>query len=216
MISRRHALLTSSGFIIGGLTPFLTGCGRHSAPVRALGPQASILCLGDSLTFGYGATNGGSYPEQLGGLLARAVVNAGVNGDVSESAAYRLPALLVQHAPGLVLVGVGGNDFLRQYPLNKTETALERIVSTISPKAQVVLIAEPKPSLVSAAVGSLSDHPIYEKVAKRLNVPLFSDGWSDILSKEALRSDNIHANDAGYALFAERLAKWLKAEGFFG
>ena len=78
----------------------------------------------------------------------------------------------------------------------------------------LVLIAEPKPSL-GALVGSLSDHPLYADLAEKYRVPLFADGWSRILSDGALKSDAIHANAEGYALFAERLAAFLQKQGFW-
>ena len=78
----------------------------------------------------------------------------------------------------------------------------------------LVLIAEPKPSL-GALVGSLSDHPLYEELAEQYRVPLFAKGWSRILGDNGLKSDAIHANAEGYALFAQRLAAFLQEQGFW-
>jgi lysophospholipase L1-like esterase len=63
---------------------------------------------------------------------------------------------------------------------------------------------------MSAAMGSLDDHAVYAEVAAETGVPLFAGGWSYVLSRAELRSDQIHANTEGYKVFAERLAEWLR------
>ena len=68
--------------------------------------------------------------------------------------------------------------------------------------------------LLSAATGSLNDHEVYADVAKETGTPLFAGGWSYVLSRSELRSDQIHANTEGYKVFAERLAAWLREAKF--
>lgn len=186
------------------------GCSKKSKPQgKTLPKEAVLLCLGDSLTFGYGAP-GASYPQQLEQLTGYVTKNAGINGDTAEGALTRLPALLQENTPGLVLISIGGNDFLRNMPLDRTRAALKSLVQTAAAGAQVVLVAQPKPVFISAATGSLKDHEVYAEVAKETGTPLFSDGWSYVLSRSELRSDQIHANAEGYKVFAERLAAWLR------
>jgi len=186
------------------------GCSKKAKPQgKTLPREAVLLCLGDSLTFGYGAP-GASYPQQLEQLTGYVTKNAGINGDTAEGALARLPALLQENTPGLVLISIGGNDFLRNMPLDGTRAALKSLVQTAAAGAQVVLVAQPKPVFLSAATGSLKDHEVYAEVAKETGTPLFSDGWSYVLSRSELRSDQIHANAEGYKVFAERLAAWLR------
>ncbi|SFU39269.1 Lysophospholipase L1 [Polaromonas sp. YR568] len=210
---RRHLLL-------GGLASVAlvaAGCSKSAKPKgKTLPKEATLLCLGDSLTFGYGASAGAGYPQQLQQLTGYVTQNAGINGDTSEGALARLPALLQNNTPGLVLVSIGGNDFLRSLPLDGTRAALKNIVQTAAAGAQVVLIAQPKPVFLAAATGSLNDHEVYADVAKETGTPLFAGGWSYVLSRAELRSDQIHANDAGYKVFAERLAEWLRDNKFLG
>lgn len=188
-----------------------TGCSRKTKPQgKTLPKEAVLLCLGDSLTFGYGATAGGGYPQQLEQLTGYITKNAGLNGDTAEGALARLPTLLQENTPGLVLISIGGNDFLRGLPLDRTRAALKSLVQTAAAGAQVVLIAQPKPVFIAAATNSLNDHEVYAEVAKETGTPLFSGGWSYVLSRSELRSDQIHANAEGYRVFAERLAAWLR------
>jgi acyl-CoA thioesterase-1 len=204
--------------LMGGAASALlsaTGCSKSDKPkARTLPREATLLCLGDSLTFGYGASAGRSYPEQLEALTGHVTQNAGVNGDTSQGALARLPGLLAGNTPGLVLVSIGGNDFLRSMPPDRTKAALTQIVKTAGAATQVVLIAQPRPVMIAAVTGSLDDHPVYAEVAGETGVPLFEGGWSHVLSRAELRSDQIHANTEGYKVFAERLADWLRKQKF--
>jgi lysophospholipase L1-like esterase len=192
-----------------------SGCSKSGkSRAQTLPKEATLLCLGDSLTFGYGAAAGASYPEQLEALTGHVAKNAGINGDTSEGALARLPGLLAGNAPGLVLLSIGGNDFLRKWPEQRTRAALTQLVQTAAASAQVVLIAQPRPELMAAALGSLNDHAVYAEVAETTGVPLFEGGWAHVLSRVELRSDQIHANSEGYKVFAERLAGWLRKQKF--
>jgi acyl-CoA thioesterase-1 len=191
------------------------GCSKKARPQgKALPKEAVLLCLGDSLTFGYGGGAGGAYPQQLEQLTGYVTKNAGINGDTAEGALARLPALLQENTPGLMLVSIGGNDFLRGMPLERTRAALKSLVQTAGAGAQVVLIAQPKPVVLAAVTGSLKDHEVYAEVAKETGTALFEGGWSYVLSRGELRSDQIHANAEGYKVFAERLAAWLREMKF--
>lgn len=209
MPSPRRALLAAAV-----LAP-LVGCGRRRKPAAAVVPAgAVVLALGDSLTFGTGAAPDESYPAQLARLTGWQVVNAGVPGDTSAQALERLPALLAEHAPALVIVGLGGNDFLRRLPDEATRANLRRICETArAAGAQVLLLGVPQPTLTAGLSGRLSDHPLYAETADALNLPLHGGGWSEVLADAALRADQIHANGAGYRRFAERLADAARTLG---
>ena len=92
-----------------------------------------------------------------------------------------------------------------------TRTNVQRICADARASgAQVLLVAVPELSLMAAA-GRLSDHALYEEVAEELKIPLHSKGWSGVLAQDRLRSDQIHANAAGYEQFAQGLVETLKA-----
>jgi acyl-CoA thioesterase I len=202
------------GLLLAALTA--TACGKKSAGVRGqrLPAGAKVLALGDSITQGVGATAETAYPAVLASLTGLAVVNAGVSGDVSAQALERLPALLTEHQPALLIVSIGGNDFLRRVSAAETEAHLRRIVAMgREAGAQVLLVAVPQPTLAAAAGAGLSDHPVYAQLADELKLPLHAGGWARVLGDEALKSDNIHANAAGYQVFAQGLAATLHAAG---
>lgn len=184
--------------------------GRKAQPVPAGG---TVLALGDSLTYGTGAAPDTAYPAVLAGLTGWRVVNAGVPGDTSAQALQRLPDLLAQHQPRLVIVSIGGNDFLRKLPEDETRAHIKTICQQAQKSgAQVLLVAVPKPS-VAAAFGQLSDHPLYADLADELKLPLQRGGWSEVLADADLRSDAVHANVQGYARFAQSLRDTAEAIG---
>lgn len=191
----------------------LAGCGarQRGAEVPA---GATVLALGDSLTFGTGAAPEAAYPAVLASLSGWQVVNAGIPGDTSAGALARLPGLLQEHAPKLVIVGIGGNDFLRRLPPADTRANVRAICQqALAAGAQVLLVAIPEASAMAAATRSLADHPLYAELADALKLPLHAEGWSDVLNDPALRSDPIHANAQGYEAFARGLAGRMRALG---
>lgn len=191
-------------------------CGRQPK-MSAVPAGAPVLALGDSITFGTGATSETSYPTVLARLTGWSIVNAGVPGDTSQAALLRLPGLLQQHAPRLVLVSIGGNDFLRGVPEGETRANVRTICQQCAAAgAQVLLVAIPAFSMFAAATRSLSDHALYADLAKELKIPLHASGWAEVLGDASLRADPIHANARGYEIFARGLAETAKKVGLAG
>ncbi len=172
-----------------------------------------MLALGDSLTSGVGASAETAYPAVLQRLTGWKIVNAGISGDTSAGALQRLPGLLQQHRPALVIVSIGGNDFLRRQSASATRANVRKICEDArAADAQVLLVAVPELTIL-ATMGRLSDHAMYEEIASELKIPLHRKGWSGVLADAKLRSDNIHANAPGYELFALGLVDTLRDTG---
>ncbi|MBR6026113.1 MAG: transferrin-binding protein-like solute binding protein [Neisseriaceae bacterium] len=168
----------------------------------------TIVALGDSLTQGYGAQSNTAYPFVLQQITGQRVINKGVSGDTSADLLKRVPQI-VDSRPSLVLLGIGGNDFLRQLDEEQTRNNIVKAISLLKEKKiPVVLIAQP--TLIS---GQLNDHPMYTQIAQQENIPLVSGLWSEILSDNSLKSDQVHANDKEYRQFAEKLAQFLDSNG---
>jgi lysophospholipase L1-like esterase len=176
------------------------------AKVKNLGSKGtSIIAFGDSLTAGYGAGPGEDYPSRLATLLPAAIANAGISGDTTSAALSRLDADVIANNPRIVIVGLGGNDFLRSEPIASTEANLRTIVRQIQASgAMVVLLGFRFPSL------NASYESMYERVAKEEGCLLIPDLLDGILSNSSLKSDPIHPNGAGYQVMAERVAGPVK------
>jgi len=185
----------------------LAACGRGPS-LPQLGAQDVILAFGDSLTHGTGAGQDEAYPAVLARLTGRSVINAGVPGDTTTGGLERLPELLQEHRPRLVLLCLSGNDMLRKHPRETTESNLRQLVQTIRASgAEVVLIAVPEPRLFGGAPD------FYQRIAEDMQLPLEADIFNDVLKDNRLKSDPIHANAAGYQVVAERLAEFLRESG---
>jgi len=208
---RRRTLL--AGLSALALAP-LVGCGRKAPRAQLVPPGATVLALGDSLTSGVGAPAAdAAYPAVLERATGWKVVNAGVSGNTSAQALERLPSLLQQHQPSLVIVSIGGNDFLRRQSAADTRANIRRICTDARASgAQVVLVGVPAPTLM-AAVGRLSDHALYAEIASELKIALHGGGWTAVLTQQHLRADQIHANAAGYEEFVQGLLRTLKGAG---
>lgn len=194
------------------LAAALTACSK-TAPHAALPEGSTILALGDSLTAGYGADAEAAYPAVLAGLTGWQIINGGVSGNTSAQALARLPALM-RRQPQLVLVSIGGNDFLRKVPEADTRSNIRQIVQQIKAAGvPAVLVAVPY-FTTGALFGRLSEHPMYEELAAELNVPLLKGAWAEVLGDKKLKSDQIHANAQGYRVFAEKMWAFLKQQGF--
>ncbi|MDA8127484.1 MAG: arylesterase [Betaproteobacteria bacterium] len=185
----------------------LAACGR-APTLPKLGPHDVIVAFGDSLTRGTGASEETAYPAVLASLTGHTIVNAGVPGDTTASGLQRLPGVLAEYRPRLVLLCLGGNDMLRQVPASMIENNLRLLVQTIRASgAEVVLIGVPEPRLFGGAPA------FYARVAEDMKLPLEDDVFNQVLRDNRLKSDPIHANAAGYRVVAERLNGFLHEAG---
>ncbi|HEV2430483.1 MAG TPA: arylesterase [Burkholderiales bacterium] len=185
----------------------LAGCGERPKLER-LAPDAVVLAFGDSLTYGTGAAEGESYPAQLEMLIGRRVVRAGVPGEVTAQALARLPAALDEHAPRLVLLCIGGNDFLRRLGNHQVEKNVREMVKLAQNRGvAVLLIGTPEPGF------TVSPPAFYAGIAKEYRVPYEGAIVGEVLKDRALKADPIHPNARGYRIIAERLAATLRESG---
>ena len=179
------------------------GC-EPSVRLEPLDADATVLAFGDSLTSGKGADSTQAYPARLQALISRPVINAGVPGEISRDGLRRLPALLKQHRPGLVIICHGGNDILRRFDLQQTRDNIQKMIElSRTHGAQVVLVGVPEYGLF------LSSAEFYADLATANQLPIDNSVISDVLGQAALKADRVHPNADGYAVIAERLATLL-------
>jgi acyl-CoA thioesterase-1 len=112
---------------------------------RAAQKRAPILVVGDSLSAEYGLERGSGWVALMQQRLARdkigiPVVNASISGDTTSGGRTRLPALLAQHKPGIVILELGGNDALRGLPLSMTQANLQAMAQAAKAAGARVLI----------------------------------------------------------------------------
>ncbi|MGH7888746.1 MAG: arylesterase [Candidatus Binatia bacterium] len=200
MADRIHLLLSC-------VVVLLAACGgedyRNVRNLRSGGE--AIVCFGDSLTEGVGADAGEDYPSLLSRQLGFPIVNAGHRGDTTAQALERLSDSVLGRNPRLVIVLLGGNDFLRQLPRAESKKNLAEIVRRIQQQGAMVAIAGIKLGLFTDEFAA-----IYEDTAKEFGALYIPQVMKGILSDAKLKSDPIHPNGAGYRLMAERLAEKVR------
>jgi len=187
---------------------WLAGCGPEPPRLSNLADDAVILAFGDSLTRGTGAGGDASYPRVLADLTGRRVINAGIPGEVSAEGVKRLPALLEQHRPALVVLCHGGNDILRRRDREQLRANLERMIAdSRASGAEVVLLGVPDFGVF------VSTAEVYGQVAEATGVPLEQEILSEVLGDRSTKSDTVHPNAEGYRRVAEAVAELLRRSG---
>lgn len=179
-----------------------------SAKLRPLKADATILAFGDSLTYGTGTSKNKAYPAILEKLINHRVINVGIPGEVSKDGLARLPRLLKEYQPELIIICHGGNDILRKLNLSTTQNNIQKMIELArNSNSEVVLIGVPEFGLFLDSV------PIYQALANENNVPIENNILGDILGENALKSDHIHPNSEGYQKFAESIDALLRQSG---
>jgi lysophospholipase L1-like esterase len=204
----KYRLKTNTYIISAILALMLAGCGDKAPKLARLAPSDVIVAFGDSLTFGTGATESESYPVVLSGLISRKVVRAGVPGEVTEQGLARLPDVIEEHQPKLMIICLGGNDMLRKLSDTQTKANLRAIIKMIKDKGiAVMLIGVPKPAVLTSAPA------FYAEIAQEFAIPYEGKIVTSVLYTADEKSDPIHPNAKGYRRMAEAVASLLKKSG---
>ena len=194
-------------FAAAVLIAALAACGQRPT-LEPLPTDSVVLAFGDSLTYGTGAREDESYPAQLEKLIGRRVVRAGVPGEVTAQALERLPGALDEHNPKLLVLCIGGNDFLRRLGNEQAERNVRAMVKLAQSRGiGVILIGTPEPGLLP------SPPAFYAAIAQDARIAYEEGVMTEVLRDATLKSDPIHPNARGYRLIAERLAARLRKSG---
>ena len=190
---RRHFTLCAALAVLAGSWPLQAS----TSPV--------LLVVGDSLSAEYGLRRGSGWVALLQERLDRQapgwrVVNASISGDTTSGGRSRLPALLAQHRPALVVLELGGNDALRGLPLDMTRDNLAAMArASRQAGAQVLLLGMEMPPNYGERYAQ-AFRQLFADVAKAERtalVPFFLQGVAD--GPDPLRyfqADRIHPNEA--------------------
>ena len=186
----------------------LSGCGGGKAKIGKLERNAVVLAFGDSLTFGTGAGAGESYPALLERSTGLKVVNAGVPGELSAEGLERLPEVLEEVQPKLLILCHGGNDFLRKMDDAGVAGNVRSMIRVARGKGiPVVLLATPKPGIPPSVPA------FYAEIAAGEGIAFEEAAMKDVLFSSSLKSDLVHPNAKGYAVIAASIEKLLKKSG---
>lgn len=176
-------------------------------PITNYPPKGTtIVALGDSLTLGVGASDTAhGYISVLEKRLNVSIMNKGVNGDTTENAAKRLQKDVLDLHPNIVLIFLGGNDYLKQVPEAETFRNLRSIIERTQGSGATIL-------LVGVRGGLLRDKfdTEFSTLAKDTGSLFVPNALGGILDDPKLMSDQVHPNDAGYLKIADKIAPTLE------
>ncbi len=164
-------------------------------------PAASILVLGDSLSAEYGIARGKGWVALLSAKLQAerpdvTVINASISGDTTAGGRSRLPGMLNQVRPVLVVIELGANDALRGLDLQSTQNNLEAMIEACrAVNARVVLVGMQIPPNYGPDY-SAKFSVMFANVAKKHKtglVPFFLKGIADVPdAAQWFQADRIH------------------------
>ena len=187
---------------------------RPAQPGPARDDRPAIVAFGDSLTAGFGADAGKSYPDFLQQELDRRslryrVVNAGISGETTTDALARLSTVSA-FKPVVVIVEFGGNDGLRGLPVSTTRSNLDQIVVGLKESGAAVLLAgmtlPPNygPDYIASFQRVYSDLAAKDKVAL---IPFLLEG---VAGTSRMQRDGLHPTADGNRLVAATVMRYLR------
>ncbi len=159
----------------------------------------TIVCFGDSLTYGTGAGRGMDYPSQLSKMISKPIINAGVPGDTTARALQRLERDVLARSPDLVLITLGGNDLKNGIARDMAFENLKMIVDLIHNQGARVIIGGLHIPMRDRGFGRG-----YQQLAAETGATLIPNILEGIMGNRDLMSDPIHPNDDGYRMMAQR------------
>lgn len=180
-----------------------------SGPSTDGGPV--VLCLGDSLTEGYGVEDAHAYPSVLErrlrerGFASARVINAGINGSTSASAVSRLRWQL-RAKPDFLVLALGGNDGLRGLDLAETEKNLSEAITIAQAKGVQVLLAGMQIPPNYGPDYTRRFREIFPRLEERhgvVRIPFLLEGVA--ADPDLNLPDGIHPNPAGYQIVADNV-----------
>lgn len=165
-----------------------------------------VLILGDSLSAEYGLPRGTGWATLLQEQLAKdqspwSVFNASISGETSSGGLSRLPNLLDQKKPGIVLIELGANDALRGLPVNQTEANLRKMIQ-VSKKsgAKVLLCGIQIPSNYGQTY-TMQFKNLYPLLANQERIDLMPFFLEGVATKpELFQADRLHPNEAAQGI----------------
>ncbi|BCO27630.1 esterase TesA [Rhodoferax lithotrophicus] len=196
-----------------GLNPVAFGATNSGKQAR------SILILGDSLSAEYGLKRGSGWVALLEKKLtaekiSATVINASISGDTTSGGRSRLPALLTQHQPTLVVIELGGNDALRGLPLALTQDNLTSMTHAAQQaKARVLLLGmQVPPNYGHRYAEDFAE--MYVKTAQTNHaalLPFFLKGIADVPdSLKWFQADRIHPKEEAHPIILNNVWPQIK------
>lgn len=183
----------------------------------AMANQNTMLILGDSLSAAYGVPSDTAWVQLLrnrlsnNGLTDWQVINASISGETTDGGARRLPKLLEENDPEVVIIELGGNDGLRGFPPDVIESNLGSMIEQVQESgARAVLVGMQIPPNYGPRYTEMFAN-IYPKLSDRYDVALVPFFLEGIYNQEGLmQDDGIHPTEKAQPKLLENVWPVIK------
>lgn len=164
----------------------------------------TIVSFGDSLIYGVGSSDGNDFISLLSQRIGQPIINLGINGNTTADGLARIDKALAKD-PKIVILLLGGNDYLRKIPSDETFRNLDLMVKAIQKQGSMVLLLGVRGGLLTDIFADR-----FETFAKTHKVAYVPNVLAGLIAKNEYMSDAVHPNDAGYKKIADKVEPVLK------
>ncbi|MDR1831736.1 MAG: GDSL-type esterase/lipase family protein [Fusobacteriaceae bacterium] len=166
----------------------------------------SIVCFGDSITYGFGAyTEAQSWPSLLAARVTVPVINAGVNGETAMDGLWRIEEDVLAYDPAVVIINFGMNDFYsyaRDWRVRKVDYGYRQMLARLRAPGRQIYVArfygeamkktyDPSGEFDEMYAGLQKDFP---------EINMISDIWNGVFANADAMYDEVHPNENGYEI----------------
>lgn len=164
-----------------------------------------IIAFGDSLVYGVGASSReNNFVSILSKRIGEPIINLGVSGNTTGDGLSRIKEL-DGYDPKIVILLLGGNDYLRKIPKEETFNNLAKIIENIQSRGAIVLLLGVRGGIVSDEYKNE-----FEILSKKYKTAYVPNVLSGLLTNQKYMADAIHPNDEGYRIIADKIYPVLK------
>lgn len=161
--------------------------------------NTGIVAFGDSLVAGVGSTEENDFVALLTRKIGQPIVNLGISGNTTAQGLARINEV-TSRKPKVVLVLLGGNDYLQKVPKETTQKNLETIIKRIQESGAVVVLLGIRGGLLTDPYASM-----FGDLSARLGTFYVPDVLDGLIGDSTYMSDTVHPNNAGYERIAEKI-----------
>ena len=188
-----------------------------AASGSAYSAPKTVLVLGDSLSAEYGLNRGSGWVALLEKKLKQEkidarIVNASISGETTSGGRTRLPALLKQHRPDVLVIELGANDGLRGQPVSAAEANLRSMIEQAQKnRARVLLVGMRMPPNYGRSYTE-KFFSMYKKLSTQYKAPLVPFMLEGVADKPALfQADRLHPNANAHPIILANIWPQFKA-----
>jgi acyl-CoA thioesterase-1 len=191
--------------VVATLAYFFWPFSKHTSITNYPSSGTDIIAYGDSLVAGYGSTDNQGFVSILSQSIGQPIINLGKDGDTTAEALARLPEFDKYH-PKVVILLVGGNDYMQRKNMDTAFQNIASIIDDLQKRGAVVVLVGARLNVV---VGNFDKQ--YQALVSKYHVAYVPDVYDGVLGNPKYMFDGVHPNDAGYAIFAERILPTLNS-----